>query len=340
MEANVCDVNHLDSDVLLPPRKRLLACLKKQNGDANGNGNSYSPSTCSSLNELDTRITYLLRAHLSNDNPSQEEIVAASRSAAEVAVKVAMAARAAAEEKAVIASKAMAAAKKALEFVASVDDQEIPSSAEQQLKKNNKTKKQVEVQMLYNNDKKPRLENGKTNDEELARQLHQAINSSPRISKCGLPSDVNTHKHKKLKISSENGRINNGSIVGDEISPSSNGASKPLERVTTVGKEVENASKSKMENGNAEGIQSKAKSSEEDISILGRKRGRMKQKKLPLSICHDRDQATPKEDCTSRSSFSVGPSANGAMAVERNSSWKCQAFKVPACVKQNKVMQL
>ncbi|KAI3665261.1 hypothetical protein L6452_43885 [Arctium lappa] len=340
MEANVCDVNRLDSDVLLPPRKRLLACLKKQNGDVNGNGNSYSPSTCSSLNELDTRINYLLRAHLSTDNPSQEEIVAASRSAAEVAVKVAMAARAAAEEKAVIAAKAMAAAKKALEFIASVDDQEmISSSAEQQLKKN-KTKKQVEVQMLYNN-KKPRLENDKTNDEELARQLHQAINSSPRISKCGLPSDEKSHKHKKLKISSENGRINKGSIVGDEISPSSNGASKPLERVTTVGKEVENASKSKTENGNAERVlQSKAKSSEEDISILGRKRGRMKQKKLPLSICHDRDQATPKEDRTSRSSLSIGPSANGAMAVERNSSWKCQAFKAPACVKQNKVMQL
>ncbi|XP_024973488.1 uncharacterized protein LOC112511964 [Cynara cardunculus var. scolymus] len=338
MEANVCDVNHLDSDVLLPPRKRLLACLKKQNGD--GNGNSYSPSTCSSLNELDARISFLLRAHLSNANPSQEEIVTASRSAAEVAVKVAMAARATAEEKAVIAAKAMAAAKKALEFVASFDNQEISSSAEQQLKKN-KTKKQVEVQMLYNN-KKPRLENGKskTNDEELARQLHQAINSSPRISKCGLPSDVKSHKHKKLKISSENGRINNGSIVGEGISPSSNGASKPLEMVTSIGKEVENASKSKMENGNAERIQSKAKCSEEDTTILGRKRGRMKQKKLPLSICHDRDQATPKEDRTSRSSFSVGSSANGAMAVERNSSWKCQAFKAPACVKQNKVMQL
>lgn len=338
MEANVCDVNHLDSDVLLPPRKRLLACLKKQNGDGNGNGNSYSPSTCSSLNALDTRISYLLRAHLSNDNPSQEEIVAASRSAAEVAVKAAMAARATAEEKAVIAAKAMAAAKKALEFVATIDDQEISSSAEQQLKKN-KTKKQVEVQVLYNN-KKPRLENGKTNDEELARQLHQAINSSPRISKGGLPSDVKSHKHKKLKISSENGRINNGSIVGEGISPSSDRGSKPLERVTSVGKEVENASKSKVENGNAERIQSKAKSSEEDIAILGRKRGRMKQKKLPLSICHDRDQATPKEDHNSRSSFSVGPSANGGMAVEPNSSWKCQAFKAPACVKQNKVMQL
>lgn len=322
MEGNVCDVNHLDSDVLLPPRKRLLACLKKQNSDVNGNSNSnsncYSQTTCNSLNELDARISYLLKAHLTNDNPSQEEIVAASRAAAEVAVKVAMAARAAAQEKAIIASKAMAAAKKALELVANLDhdndDHEKSSSVEDQLKKN-KSKKQVEVQRLYNN---------KTNDEELARKLHQAINSSPRISKTGgVPSDVKTPKHKKLKTSivSENGRISNGSIVGEgiSISPSS------------YDKQVENATKSKIENG------SKVKSGDEDVTTLGRKRGRMKQKKLPLSICHDRDQAIPKEDLTSRSPLSVGPSASSV--VERGPLWKCQSFKAPACVKQNKVLQ-
>lgn len=306
MEANICDVNRLDSDVLLPPRKRLLACLKKQNSDINGSPNP--PSTCTPLSKLDTRISYLLRAHLSTDNPSQEEIVEASRSAAEVAVKVAMAARALAEEKAVIASKAMAAAKKALELVAIVDDQETPSSPEQNSKKN----KHVEVQMLYNN-KKPRLENGKTNDEELARKLHQAINSSPRISKSGVPvpHDLKGHKHKKV---SENGRISNGGIIGEgiSISPSTND------------KELENMTNSKMENG--------------DPSSFGRKRGRMKQKKLPLSICHDRDQSNPKEDHTSKSSLSVGPPP-GSNVVERN-LWKCQAFKATTCVKQNKVMQL
>lgn len=315
MEANVCDVNRLDSDVLLPPRKRLLACLKKKNSDINGNPNS--PPTCTPLSKLDTRISYLLRAHLSTDNPSQEEIVAASRSAAEVAVKVAMAARAAAEEKAVIASKAMAAAKKALELVAIVEDQETtPSSPEQDSKKN----KQVEVQMLYTN-KKPRLENGnKTNDEELARKLHQAINSSPRISKSGVPSEVKGHKHKKI---SENGRISNGSVVGEgmiSVSPSSND------------KEVENTT-----NGERIQTQSKVKSCDDDMTTFGRKRGRMKQKKLPLSICHDRDQANPKEDQTSKSSLSVGPTP-GNSVVERN-LWKCQAFKASPCVKQNKVMQ-
>jgi hypothetical protein len=36
MDANICDVNHLDADVLLPPRKRLLAGLKKQSSEADG----------------------------------------------------------------------------------------------------------------------------------------------------------------------------------------------------------------------------------------------------------------------------------------------------------------
>nr|GEU36426.1 hypothetical protein [Tanacetum cinerariifolium] len=322
MEANVCDVNHLDSDVLLPPRKRLLACLKKQNGDGN-QGMYMGSGGCSDLNRLDSRISYLLKAHLSSENPTQEEIVDASRAAAEVAVKAAMAARAAAQEKAVVAAKAMAAAKKALELVVSGDDGDkgtLGSSMENMLKKNKK--KHVDVQMLYNS-KKPGLDNGKANDEELARKLHQAINSSPRISKTGAPAGVKSPKNKKVESANilENGCTSNGSIVI---------------KGKTGDKEVENTTNSKMENGDAEKVQPKVKTGDEDITTIGRKRGRMKQKKLPLSICHDRDQANPKES-SSRSSLSVGPSTNGVL--ERNSSWKCQAFKPHACVKQNKVMQ-
>lgn len=211
--------------------------MKHQNRNGNDDSNSNPPST--------------LSVHLSDDNLSQLEIVKASKSAAEVAAKIAIAARAVAEKKAVMAAMAMAAAKKALELVATLNEQDTSSSTP----KKNKRKKHVAVQMLYD-DKNP--ENEKTSDEELARQLHHVINRSPRIPK-------------KLKtlISSENGGINNS----EEKIPS--------------------------------GINKK-----------------MKQKKLPLSICHDRGQLSPNEE-----------------HKDRNSLWKCHAFKDGTRLKENKAMQ-
>ncbi|PWA97524.1 hypothetical protein CTI12_AA028600 [Artemisia annua] len=146
MEENVCNVNHLDSDVLLPPKKSLLACSKKQNGE-----NNQGMYMGWDLNRLDSRISYLLKAHFSSENPTQEEIVEASRAVVEDAVKAAMAAKVVAQEKAVLAARAMAAAKKALELVVSRKD------GDKMLKNE---KKRVDVQKLCDR-KKPRLVNGK-----------------------------------------------------------------------------------------------------------------------------------------------------------------------------------
>ncbi|CAI9298970.1 unnamed protein product [Lactuca saligna] len=189
------EANHLDSNVLLPPRKRLLACMKSRNGNGNSDSNSNSnpPSTSNPMNEFGTRLNNLLSVHQNDNNLSQLKIVEASRSAAEVASKIAIAARALAEKKAVMAAIAMAAAKKALELVAAINEQETSSSTS----KKNKRKKHVDVQMLYDNNKNSSVENGKTSDEELARQLHHVINRSPRIP-----------KKLKIPLPSENGRIN------------------------------------------------------------------------------------------------------------------------------------
>uniref|UniRef100_F6H4C9 Uncharacterized protein n=1 Tax=Vitis vinifera TaxID=29760 RepID=F6H4C9_VITVI len=324
MEANICDINHLDADVLLPPRKRLLAGLKKQSSD--GDATLHPSPIAMTSNEFDARLNKLLSSHLKNPSLTPEEIVEASRSAAKAAAKAAEAARAAAEEKAAIAAKAMAAAKSALELIASVSEE--TSSKERYLKKN-KSKKHVPVQLLYK--KHQPVENYRT-DEELARKLHRAMNSSPRISKNSSSSDWKNHKHKKPKIfpAVEKTRVPNGGMVLEGNSPSTcNGSSIAADQ---------------LETDNGEAGCSKEKNSEalDHLSTTGRKRGRIKLKKLPLSICTIRDRANPKEELKSRSNiplFSVGPSAGSVMPVEATTMWKCQEFKAPACVKQNKVVQ-
>ncbi|KAK9284561.1 hypothetical protein L1049_023736 [Liquidambar formosana] len=363
MEANICDINHLDGDVLLPPRKRLLAGLKKQSSD--GPLRILLPATTSS--ELDTRLNNLLGSHLNNPSRSPEEIVEATRSAAIAAAKVAEAARAAAEEKAAIASKAVAAAKSALELVASVSEE---TGRKERYSKKNKLKKHVPVQLLYK--KHQPIENYRT-DEELARKLHRAMNSSPRISKNSSSSDWKNHKHKKPKISPmiEKTRVSNGGIVleGNPHSTCSGNAvprevdSEGSSREVCTIKVDEKASKFskadqlEMDSGEAGYSHSKEKNREalDDTYTTGRKRGRIKLKKLPLSICTFRDQANPNELKSASSPlteetrgkpmagnmplFPVESSADGVMSVEAASTWKCQDFKAPQCVKQNKIMQ-
>lgn len=375
MEGNLCDVNHLDADVLLPPRKRLLAGLKKQSPEGDSSSwlslvsatasasASASSSSSPSSSELNTRLNRILTSH--DPNLSPEELVEVSKSAAAAAVKAAENARAAAEDKAAIAAKAVAAAKSALDLVASFSDE--IASKEKHLKKN-KLKKHVPVQLLYK--KHQPIENCKK-DEELARKLHRAINSSPRISRNPSSSDSKGHKHKKPKISqsSEVARISNGSTVLDQDpAPACNGhaVAGKLDFEDTIldmykNKAAEKAyrndksGRSEMDNGEAESSQTKEKNWD-DMPASGKKRGRVKLKKLPLSVCTFRDKANPKEDVGARSSpltdmnmgnpttgnkplFPVESSADSMLPIEPTPVWKCQEFKAPACVKQNKVMQ-
>ncbi|KAJ8567719.1 hypothetical protein K7X08_019927 [Anisodus acutangulus] len=368
MEANVCDINHLDADVLLPPRKRLLAGLKKQNSDVYSSTPSPPTVISSPGCDFDIRLNNLLKSHFGDSNRSNEEIAEASRQAALDAVKAAKAARAIAEEKAAKAAKAVAVAKSALELVASLSDE--GSSRDKHLKRN-KMKKHVPVQMLYNKNKG--TDNCRT-DEELARTLHRAINSSPRILK-NSTSDSRNQKHKRLKRSSpsEKTKFQNGSTSLEGNRPStSNGngfarereldgpiSEKDLVRLDLNTTKFNKADQSKMnaeasqsskadyvntENKEREPIMSKEKfgDSVNDNCSIGTKKGRLKQKKLPLSICSFRDQASPKEDLKSKSSLSFdeniskGTTSNNPMFPLDRTMWKCQAFKA---VEQNKVMQ-
>lgn len=322
------DVNNLDADVLLPPRKRLLAGLRKQNCDAS------PPTPSSSLfgSDFDTRLSKLLRSHLSDHSLSNEEIIEASRMEAAEAARAARNARALAEEKAAKAAKAIAAARAALELVSISDEEEAPSRNSQ-----SKKKKHVAVHALY--DKNRGVDSCRT-DEELAKNLHRAINSSPR-----------NHQHKKLKT-----------LPGSETSKGSS-----VERVSYRSKEngkaleVYQSSSTATESGERveNGLNEADEEYMDDFESVGRKKGRFKQKKLPLSICNYKDQANPKEELKSKNSHpnkeDVIPttprrtattttttitSNKSIFSVERSPAWKCQAFKEPTtCIKQNKVMQ-
>ena len=374
---NGCDVNHLDSDVLLPPRKRLLAGLKKQSSDVDVvaspsmvaascvTASEFASSSSSYSNEFDARLKHLLSSHSNNPNLTSEEIVESSKSMAAAATKAAEAARAAAEEKAARAAKAVAAAKNALDFAASFSEE--AASKDRYLKKN-KLKKHLPVQLLYK--KYQPVENCRT-DEELARKLHRAINSSPRISKNSPTSDSKGNKHKRPKScssfemteGSDAGvtlgqdclSLCNGHAVASKIDSEGSIQEVCSNKEGKKGGKHDKSGQMEIDNGEAESSESKEKNFE-DSSPTGKKKGRAKPKKLPLSIFTSKAKARPKEERKARSSpltetdvgsppasnislFPVEPPSERVMPIEATSTWKCQDFKAPECIKQNKVLQ-
>ncbi|KAK4788075.1 hypothetical protein SAY86_019394 [Trapa natans] len=350
MEANLCDVNQLDADVLLPPRKRLLAGLKKQNcdGDCSLNGSLPGPSSSSPI-LFDVHLNDLLSTHTNNPDLSPEEIAETSRSVAGAAARAARAARTAAEEKAAIAVRAVAAAKSALELVASFSEDAANNDVDF---RKNKIKKHKHVNSLYG--KYRAAKNCKT-DEELARNLHQVIDSSPRISKISSSSSSRGgHKHKKLRtvLPQDKMKISDEETESErEDSPKYNGESGshdvgPDDLLRhRGGKYLKPFGQPEIQNGDSSHLMERLLQG--DGSPVGRRRGRVKLKKLPLSICASKDVNKSCESlqlseqktgidlfpaCSSHNNLPLQLEAVTAAAQ----TWKCQDFHVPACVNQNK----
>lgn len=252
METNLCDINHLDSNVLLPPRKRLLACLKKQNLDGNFNNSSTFHDTV-----FEARANSLMNFRMGNPNLSLEEAVESSRRAATSAHELAVRARAVAVEKSEIAARAMAAAKRALDLAASISEDE--ENKERYLKKNR-------IQTLYN--KKRAIDKSRT-DEELARNLHRAMNSSPRIS---TRSPGPSTRNKRLKFNG-NGFVDESPWKFDKMEV------------------VENGDVARSSHVDENKLESLA-----DADRTCREKGKTKQKKLLLSICSFRGRLNPEEE--------------------------------------------
>jgi len=197
-------MDSLDLNTRLPPRKRLLAGLKKKDAS----------DCCLSLpiplvsGELYGRLHRILN---NSSSYHLEETIEEVNSVASDAAKAAEAARENAMEKAAAAVKARAAAKRALELVDLIrqgDDQKLGRCAKNKLKK-----RRIEIKNYYENDGHVET------DEELARRLQRTVNSSPRIAnkldhsaenQCHRPkTDVSKKakvKPKKLLLSQFNAR--------------------------------------------------------------------------------------------------------------------------------------
>ncbi|KAG2298270.1 hypothetical protein Bca4012_009474 [Brassica carinata] len=267
MATNGCDVNQLDSDLLLPPRKRLLAGFKKQNSNGSSSSStSYSNGSSSASTVVQTHLHNLLTSQLNDDQSRSPEELKAT---AALAVKIAKAARAEANEKAIIAAKAVAAAKSALELFASFPVNE----------RKNKQKKHVPVHVLY------------SKDEDLARRLNRAINNSPRV--------LTGHRNKKLKsvaTTYENSAATSSTMYdGNDVAG-------VVDSDTSTDDEVDRTR-----------VNGKKKTGEESSS-LGKRRGRVKLKKLPLSTCASKDQ----ENGIITNPLAQNGGSNGGMAQVRS----------------------
>lgn len=162
--------NSMDSynvNTHLPPRKRLLAELRRENSDLD-----FLPPVPFVSGELG----YQLRDVVYSPSSTAQEILEVSMSIALATAEIAVAARHTAMEKAAAAAKAKASARSALLLLDSVARNRKPGKVD----KTRVRKRQIPVELLYKT-KYPAGE--QKGDAELARKLHHAINSSPRISR-------------------------------------------------------------------------------------------------------------------------------------------------------------
>ncbi|KAI4325746.1 hypothetical protein MLD38_031119 [Melastoma candidum] len=364
MDDASCDVNHLDANVLLPPRKRLLAGLKKQSLDVSEGSSSPSLASCSSSSSpssvFEAHMNRLMNIHANHPSLTLEEIAEASESASLTAANIAKAARAAAEEKAAIAVKKVVVVKSALDLVASFSEGRVVDEGSP---RRNKLKKQVPVHSLYRG--RPRKATSSKTDEEIARKLHQVINSSPRIVKNPSTPDSSGIKCKNRDVPHDSFR--NGSVNGGTVSEVSgvlcNASASGVECKGYEQEEIKTSDRDdKPHRKSIDGMLQieRDKASDEKHTMTGKKRGRVKLKKLPLSICTSKDKANVKDDTKERISPHIMSSdnVNGSMGshhkespvvdgakktVEKNAKppfWRCQEIEAPpACGKRNKVSQ-
>ncbi|XP_009387511.2 uncharacterized protein LOC103974413 [Musa acuminata AAA Group] len=263
-----------DANTHLPPRKRLLAELKRDSSDFD-----CLPPIPSVSGDFGAQ----LRDVISSPSSTPEEVIEVAKSVALATAEVATAARNAATEKAAAAAKAKAAAKSALLFLDLISRSR--NLRKGCLSKHKVRKKQIPIELLYKTHLPAESQEA---DEELARKLHLAMNSSPRLSNNNRKCIQNFGREVHC----------NGNGVCKEKSPVLH-----KDSVRMTNKYFIDKSKEKIEGcSEAEGEQEESDYCTEEqkcgsrIRVIteGRK-VRIKQKKLPLSQYGLGDQAEVKK---------------------------------------------
>ncbi|XP_008812372.2 uncharacterized protein LOC103723269 [Phoenix dactylifera] len=330
-------MDSFDLNTRLPPRKRLLAGLKKEVCD------------CDFLFPfpfISSDLSARLRDIINSATSSPDEIIEAIKSVALATAEVAAAARATAMEKAAAAVKAKTAAKNALGLLDYISRSE--TARKGCPAKTKARKKHVAVKLLYRI-KQPA--GSQETDEELARRLHRAMNSSPRIS---------CNKQKKLCGSGKEevpkgSAVSNGNSTAscDKVVQFNNGHSVDnLEEKIVVCSKNDLFEREEDESGCS---LEKHHHRSMDKGSSGGKKVKIKQKKLPLSQCNARDQGESKEapsfvdhsvteeselDHVERhSSFNnAKQSDDGQFSMIITSTWKCKKLKMSQCSSDSKIL--
>ncbi|CAL9072341.1 unnamed protein product [Musa textilis] len=315
-----------DAITHLPPRKRLLAELRRENSEFD----FLPPVPCVS-GDLGAR----LRDIINSPSSTLEEIVKVSKSVALAAAEISATARNNAVEKAAAATKAKAAAKSALLYLDSVTRK----SRKGYHTRAKVRKKQVPIKLLYKNSYS--VGSQKT-DEELARKLHLAMNSSPRIS----DNKAKNSFGKEVVCNSDAICIENSHVLHHE-------------GVRMNDKCFIDKSEGKDVIRRKEEVSSNCTEKQQDgskfRSLAGGRKVRIKQKKLPLSQYDVRGKAELKRPLANHYSFTgeskldcaqyntsaddAGPSNDGGMSMEIASAWKCKKIRASQCSSDGKILR-
>ncbi|GJN39408.1 hypothetical protein PR202_gb28524 [Eleusine coracana subsp. coracana] len=336
-----------DLNTHLPPRKRLLAGLRT----AASAFDADPPPSPPAATDLAARLREMaLAANASSSSP--EEMIEAARAAATAAADAAAAARAAAAEKAAVAAKARAAARAAMEFLDSFSRSGSSRNNNNGLQlKVRSRKKHVQVKLLYKPNgrvegrgavldappNKPRRR--REPDQDVARTLPRAVNTSPRISPTGPKrprstprdeadaSNVSSSAHAPTQVA----ELPNGRKSGDTTVPFFK------HEVPDDGGE-ENSSKNatkSSDNGDAVG------------SLNAARKVKIKRKELLLNqnTSKETQPVVPGESKSNGNDVEkcVNPAdtkapVDGLAPLKITSVWKFKKFKTSHCSSDSKVL--